>query len=65
MKERGGGGRATDFIAFDCTSQEKAAYSRVVCAMQEVSKTASKGARKGSYCPGNERWSVEKYSCTI
>jgi hypothetical protein len=57
------GGRAADFIvAFDCTSQEKAAHGHVVYAVQEVSKTASKGAQNGSHCPGNERCVVEHVS---
>ena len=45
-------------VAFDCTSQEKAAHGHVVYAVQEVSKTASKGAQNGSHCPGNERCAV-------
>ena len=44
--EREGGW--VDFVAFD-----------VVYAVQEVSKTASKGAQNGSYCPGNERCAVD------
>ena len=39
-----GGGRVADFVAFDCTCEEKAAHDYVGYAMQEVSKTASKGA---------------------
>jgi hypothetical protein len=31
----------------------------VVYAVQEVSKTASKGAKNDSFCPGNERCEVE------
>jgi hypothetical protein len=49
VKERVGG---------DYMSQEKAAHGHVVYAVQEVSKTASKGAQNGSYCPGNERCAV-------
>jgi hypothetical protein len=49
-----GGRRAVDFVAFDCTSQEKAAHSHVVYAVQEVPKTALKDAKTGSYCRGNE-----------
>jgi hypothetical protein len=59
VKERVGRGRAADFVAFDCASQEKAAHGHVVYAVQEVSKTASKGAQNGSYCPGNERCEVK------
>jgi hypothetical protein len=40
---------------FDCTSQEKAAHGHVTYAVQEVSKTASKGVQNGTLCPGNER----------
>ena len=36
VKERVGGGRGAEFVAFDCTSQEKAAHSHVVRALQEV-----------------------------
>jgi hypothetical protein len=54
-----GGGRAADFVAFDCMSQEKAAHGHVAYAVQEVSKTASKGAQNGTLCPGNERCVVE------
>src|SRR5271154_2925658 len=50
--------RAADFVAFDCTSQEKAAHGHVVYALREVSKTASKGAQNSSHCPGNERCAV-------
>jgi hypothetical protein len=35
-----------DLLAFDCTSQEKAAHGHVVYAVQDVSKTASKGCPK-------------------
>jgi hypothetical protein len=58
-------------VAFDCTSQEKAAHGHVVYAVQEMSKTASKGAQNGSHCPGNERCAVKEplptasISCTI
>jgi hypothetical protein len=55
VKERVGEGRAADFVAFDCTSQEKAAHGHVAYAVQEVSKTVSKGAQNGTLCPGNER----------
>ena len=33
----------------------------VVYAVQEVSKTASKGAQNGSHCPGNEGCAVESW----
>jgi hypothetical protein len=46
---------AADFVAFDCTSQEKAAHGHVAYAVQEASKAASKGAQNGTLCPGNER----------
>ena len=52
------GKRAADFVAFDCTCQAKAAHGHVVHRLQEVSKTASKGAENGSQCPGNERCEV-------
>jgi hypothetical protein len=58
VKERVGWGRAADFVAFDCTCQEKLAYGHVAYAVQEVSKTASKEAQNGTLCPGNERCSV-------
>ena len=54
-----GGGGAADFVAFDCTCQAKAAHGHVVHGVQEVSKTASKGAENGSQCPGNERCEVD------
>jgi hypothetical protein len=41
--------RVADFVAFDCD---------VVYAVQEGSKTASKGAQNGSYYPGNDRCAV-------
>ena len=49
----------TDFVAFDCTSQEPAARGHVAYVVQKSSKTASKGAQNGSQCPGNERCGVE------
>jgi len=42
-------------VAFDCTCQAKAVHGDVV---HGVSKTASKGAKNGSQCPGNERCEV-------
>jgi hypothetical protein len=41
---RRGRERAADFVAFDCTCQAKAAHGHVVHGVQEVSKTALKGA---------------------
>jgi hypothetical protein len=49
-------------VGIDCTSQEKAGPGHVAFAVSEVSKTASKGAQNGSYCPGNERCGVK---CSI
>jgi hypothetical protein len=48
LQERVGRERASDFVAFD-----------VSYAVQEVSKTASMGAKNGILCPGNERCAVE------
>ena len=42
---------AADFVPFDCTSQEKAAHGHVVCAVQEVSETASKGLKTAAIVP--------------
>jgi hypothetical protein len=56
----GGEERAADFVAFDRASQEKAAHGQVAYAVQEVSKTASKRAQNGTFCPGNERGTVER-----
>jgi hypothetical protein len=66
VKERvdGGGGQQISW-AFDCTSQEKAAHGHVVYVVQEVSKTASKGAQNGTYYPGNERCGVESSKATL
>jgi hypothetical protein len=36
-----------------------AAHGHVAYAVQEVSKTASKGAQNGSHCPGNECCAVD------
>jgi hypothetical protein len=52
-------GRAANFVAFNCTSQEKAAHGHVVYAVQEGVENGVKGAQNGSYCPGNERCAVE------
>jgi hypothetical protein len=41
-------------VACDCMNQEKVIHGHVLCAVQEVSKPASKGAQNGSYCPGND-----------
>ena len=62
VKERVGEGSR---FCFDCTSQEKAVHGHVVYVMQEVSKTASKGAPNGSHCPGNERYDVNLASVTL
>jgi hypothetical protein len=48
--------RVAEFVAFDCTSQEKAAHGP---RWQEVFKTASKDAQNGSYYPGNEHCGVK------
>jgi hypothetical protein len=40
-----------DFVAFDCASQEKAAHSHVIYAVQEVSKPASKGPKTAVIVP--------------
>jgi hypothetical protein len=48
VKERVGRGRAADFVAFDCTSKEKAAHGHVVYTVQEVPFLTP-------FCPGNER----------
>ena len=45
-------------MAFDCTSQDTAAHGDVVNGVQEASKTASKGAKNGTFCPGKERCAV-------
>jgi hypothetical protein len=50
-----------DFVAIDCERQEAAAHGHVLDGVQEVSKTASKGAENGSQCPGNERCEVESH----
>jgi hypothetical protein len=49
-------------VAIDCERQEAAAHGHVLDGVQEVSKTASKGAENGSQCPGNERCEVENTS---
>ena len=51
VKEKVGEGRAADFVAFDCTSQEKAAHGHVAYAVQEASKTASKGLKTAHFVP--------------
>ena len=40
------GGRAADFVAFDCMSQEKAAHGHVVYAVQEGVKNSVNGGPK-------------------
>jgi len=55
---RWGGGRGADFVAFDCTSQDTTAHGYMVDGVQEASKTASKGAKNGTFCPGKERCAV-------
>jgi hypothetical protein len=42
------GGRA---VAFDCSSQEKAAHGHVVCAVQEVSKQCQRGPKTAAIVP--------------
>jgi hypothetical protein len=56
----GGGGRGQQ-ISWHLTARakEKAAHGHVAYAVQEVSKTASKGAQNGTLCPRNERCAVE------
>jgi hypothetical protein len=46
-------------VAFDCTSQEKAAHGHVVHAVQEVPFWAPFDAVFDTSCPGNERCAVE------
>ena len=46
-------------LAFDCTSQEKAAHGHVVYAVQEVLFWAPFDAVFDTSCPGNERCAVE------
>ena len=53
------GGRGAEFVAFDCTSQEKAAHGHVVHAVQEVPFWAPFDAVFDTSCPGNERCAVE------
>ena len=52
MKEKGEGSR---FRGIRLHLPSKVAHGHVVHGVQEVSKTASKGAKNGSQCPGNER----------
>jgi hypothetical protein len=52
------GGRGAEFVAFDCTSQEKAAHGHVVHAVQEVPFWAPFDAVFDTSCPGNERCAV-------
>jgi hypothetical protein len=49
----------SDPPVFDCTSQEKAAHGHVLWVVQEMPKTASKGAQNSSQGPGNERCRVK------
>jgi hypothetical protein len=48
-------------VAFDCTSQEKAAHGHVVHAVQEVPFWAPFDAVFDTSCPGNERCDVEQF----
>jgi hypothetical protein len=50
-------------VAFDCTSQEKAAHGHVVHAVQEVPFWAPFDAVFDTSCPGNERCAVDSVSC--
>ena len=61
VKERVGGGRGAEFVAFDCTSQEKAAHGHVVHAVQEVPFWAPFDAVFDTSCPGNERCAVKSF----
>jgi len=45
-------------VAFDCTSQEKAAHGHVVHAVQEVPFWTPFDAVFDTSCPGNERFAV-------
>src|SRR5271163_440880 len=58
-EREGGRGRAANFVAFDCTSQEKAAHGHVVHAVQEVPFWAPFDAVFDTSCPGNERCAVK------
>jgi hypothetical protein len=50
--------KAADFVAFDCTSQEKSGpRSRGLRGVRGV-KNSVKGVKNGSHCPGNERCCV-------
>jgi hypothetical protein len=53
------GGGQSDFVAFDCTSQEKAAHGHVVYAVQEAPFWAPFDAVFDTFCPGNERCAVK------
>ena len=55
VKERMVGRRAAEFVAFDCTSQEKAAHGHMFYAVQEVPFWAPFDAVFDTFCPGNER----------
>jgi hypothetical protein len=46
-------------VAFDCTSQEKAAHGHVVYTVQEAPFWAPFDAVFDTSCPGNERCAVE------
>jgi hypothetical protein len=59
VKERVGGGRGAEFVAFDCISQEKAAHGHVVYTVQEAPFWAPFDAVFDTSCPGNERCAVE------
>jgi hypothetical protein len=59
VKERVGGGREAEFVAFDCTSQEKAAHGHVVYTVQEAPFWAPFDAVFDTSCPGNERCAVK------
>ena len=55
------GGRGAEFVAFDCTSQEKAAHGHVVHGVQEVPFWAPFDAVFDTSCPGNERCAVKSW----
>jgi hypothetical protein len=59
------GGRGAEFVAFDCTSQEKAAHGHVVHAVQEVPFWAPFDAVFNTSCPGNERCAVDSVDLRV
>ena len=54
MKESVDERRTVDFVAVDCTSREK-----------RLTVTRCKVSKKGSYCPGNERFCCRNTSREI